>query len=290
MSYHQLTNLWGQQIFGFPNDCITNHIEKYGAFEKKNLIFLLELLDKISNPIVFDVGANIGNHTLAFSLHAQQVYSFEPVKATYSLLETNVNSNPISNVSLNNYGLSNSEKEDLIYVIQDGNIGSSGLIPSDNSIPENIQLTTAKSFIENNHIEKIDFIKIDVEGHEINALLGFDSFLSKFRPIVFSEWNPPRWKQTGYDIASFEDLFNDYSFFIVSDLLSDSRYTRHGRRYLKLKRSLLKRFNKFPTQEELDDKVLLIPLTEENQDSDFFDILAVPNEKKNLITSYLDPF
>ncbi|MFZ9585699.1 MAG: hypothetical protein ACO280_12205, partial [Pseudohongiellaceae bacterium] len=62
-----LTTSLGHVMTVFKDDYIGDKILKQGLYERENLALLLDLLGKIENPVVLDIGANIGNHALAFS-------------------------------------------------------------------------------------------------------------------------------------------------------------------------------------------------------------------------------
>ena len=83
-----LNNCLGQSITVFTGDQIGEHIRKFGLYEKEKLLFLTAILRQLDSPVVLDIGANIGNHTLAFATVASRVFAFEPIPAIYSLLAT----------------------------------------------------------------------------------------------------------------------------------------------------------------------------------------------------------
>src|SRR5687768_6707932 len=102
---HTLTTLLGHKITVFRNDHVGDKISHTGMYEKENVQFLLGLLQRISEPVVLDIGANIGNHTLAFATCAKHVFAFEPIPAIYKLLSMNVAQNNLANVTTCNFAL-----------------------------------------------------------------------------------------------------------------------------------------------------------------------------------------
>lgn len=72
-------------------------------YEKEVLEYFKEYLP--INGVIYDIGANIGNHTLYFSnyLGPKKVYSFEPAKELYDVLAFNVQANNLKNVEVFNY-------------------------------------------------------------------------------------------------------------------------------------------------------------------------------------------
>ena len=65
-----VTSSLGHHVTVYRNDHVGNKIVKHGLYEKENLELLLKLLATLSQPVVLDIGANIGNHTLAFATQA----------------------------------------------------------------------------------------------------------------------------------------------------------------------------------------------------------------------------
>jgi hypothetical protein len=79
-----------RKIFADPNDCATLTIQKHGMCEKIACQFLQTLLIKLEHPVVFDIGANIGNHVLALSSYCEKIYAFEPQEIANAILRKNV--------------------------------------------------------------------------------------------------------------------------------------------------------------------------------------------------------
>ena len=176
-----------QQMVVFSSDHISHDINLDGIYEKDYLITLIKWLESIQynifNGVAIDVGANIGNHSIFFSKFFKKVYSFEPNPKTFELLK--INSKLNNNIYVKKTGLSN--KEIISNLVENkSNIGGSKLTneKSENSI--NIQLSTLDQEI--NFIkEKINLLKIDVEGHELEVIQGSKKTISKFRPIIIFE-------------------------------------------------------------------------------------------------------
>lgn len=126
--------------------------------------------------VLFDVGANIGTYTQEFKKICPNaiVYCFEPVRTTFDLLSFNLQ----DKAKLNRFALGAENGRRKIYVNKSA-LGLSSLyrrdIFTDKEIEmycEDIEIHTLDSYVEENNIEKIDFLKIDVEGHELNVLKG----------------------------------------------------------------------------------------------------------------------
>ena len=174
---------------GFIADEITNHLITGKFYEETSLdrIFSYletELLDA-THGVAIDVGANIGNHTLYFQKKYQKVLSFEPHPETFSLLSINTRHCP--EVKCFNFGLSDTRKQMKLYETA-GNMGASSVMNSmNNSTGVDISLMRLDDVINELEIEKVHLIKIDVEGHEPEALLGAQELITRDKPIILME-------------------------------------------------------------------------------------------------------
>ena len=137
----------------------------------------------MQNLIFFDVGANRGQYALALMktiiTPKKKIYSFEPSAETYRLLQRNIrNHNLEDSVKACHLGFSDKEGSSFLYSPGIGSTIASvhnlkaPLTPYKDEFTESIQIMTIDRFCQQRHIEKIDLLKIDIEGHEYQALLG----------------------------------------------------------------------------------------------------------------------
>jgi FkbM family methyltransferase len=138
--------------------------------------------DAIVSPnkgdFIIDGGACTGDTALVFSNAVGQhgkVFSFDPVKEHIEILNHNISQYPLKNVVVMPYGLSN-EIKDFPPISLNGY--SPGFRVDFNELP----LRTIDYLVEKGDIERIDFIKLDVEGSEINALDGALNSIKFFKP------------------------------------------------------------------------------------------------------------
>lgn len=150
---------------------------------EENVLCLLEKMGKIET--IFDVGANTGDYTDMLTRHFPnaKIHCFEPAKATFRVLKENIREK--DNIILNNFGLSNRKGEQDLYYDQEVS-GLASLyqrqldhINIDFSHHEKIQLDTIDDYCERSKIESIDFLKMDIEGNELNALKGAAGLLKR---------------------------------------------------------------------------------------------------------------
>ncbi len=206
----------GQTIHFFESDFIGKIIVNEGVYEKETLEFLSTILAKINSPIVLDVGGNIGNHSLVFSLNAKQVHTFEPIPYVFDVLCKNIDVNNISNIQAHNLALSNCDENAKFYVNISGNIGGSSFDKRNDFMEEvTVIKKSGDAYINTLNLEKIDLLKIDVEGHEFNVLDGLKETIFKFKPIVCLEWADPQAIERIVSNRILEILFTDYKIFVL---------------------------------------------------------------------------
>jgi len=140
----------------------------------------------IKNGIILDIGANVGIASIYLSQFAKEVYSIEPNPKLFTCLENNTKDFP--NIKVFNVGIG-SQKGVFSMFGTDGNPAQS-FIRSEYESPStetiNVNVTTIDEFVERNKIDKIDLIKIDVEGMEYHIFMseGFNKIQSKVDMIV----------------------------------------------------------------------------------------------------------
>jgi FkbM family methyltransferase len=124
--------------------------------------------------VVFDIGAHIGLFSLYIQPYARKIYSFEPSPRHFDFL--NELSKPFSNINLYNVAISNKTGQEQFFEDLINNTQNS-LAPNGHSVRSlgNISCYNLFDFCNENKIEVIDFIKMDIEGGELNVIMD-DSF------------------------------------------------------------------------------------------------------------------
>jgi FkbM family methyltransferase len=162
--------------------------ETESSGEKNALFYIKDKFKKSDKLVIFDVGANVGKYTILLNevfRENSNILSFEPSKKTFNKLV--INTNHIKNTNLFNFGFGNANKFLTLYYNQE----ESGLasvyerrldhfnIKMD--LKEEIEIKTIDSFCEENNITQINFLKLDVEGHELSVLNGAVKMLKKHK-------------------------------------------------------------------------------------------------------------
>jgi FkbM family methyltransferase len=159
----------------------------WGYFEKHVADFVKRNLPK--GGVFIDVGANIGNNSLIASKIASKVIAIEPNPKILERLKQNIDLNNLKNVIVYDYAISNFIGESEFF-IPDESFSNQGVASL--SLRENIpmrkikvRVTTLDELLKNE--ERIDLIKIDVEGHSKEVIQGAKNIIKKFKPIIIYE-------------------------------------------------------------------------------------------------------
>ncbi|WP_130471287.1 FkbM family methyltransferase, partial [Candidatus Magnetaquicoccus inordinatus] len=129
---------------------------------------------------VIDAGGFVGESALRFSWAVGpqgKVYSFEPVQQHVDLIRLNARNNDIANITIIPYGLYDREHDAGLLSINTIN-SSFSADEDDNNLP----LIMLDTLSNNGTIERVDFIKMDIEGAELAALKGAEQTIRRFRP------------------------------------------------------------------------------------------------------------
>lgn len=184
LSYRRARN---QRMAVFANDEIGTEVFIDGFYEKYHLESLASLIEKtgfnLNGKAFLDVGANIGNHSVYFSRIFERIYAFEPNPDTFHLLSYNLSKIPNSTVF--DFGLSDANGQATLNQ-NEINLGSSSVVFGKKSCSSlNIKLKKLDDIAAG--FRQIGFIKIDVEGMELEVLKGASQTILKNKPIIAFE-------------------------------------------------------------------------------------------------------
>jgi FkbM family methyltransferase len=165
---------------------INNHESQHLSGESHLINKVLPQLIKNDQPVLLDVGANIGLYSerLMESFPNAQLYCFEPQKDNFKKLTDRVQG---GKANLYNIGLGSVRTSMCLYDRGDSQ-GSSHAsmhkaviseIHKQQVVEYNVQVDTLESFCENEGINHIDFLKVDTEGHDYEVLKGAESLIEK---------------------------------------------------------------------------------------------------------------
>ena len=139
---------------------------------------------------VVDVGAHIGRYTLVAAQRGATVVSIEPDSANFDILEANVRLNGFSSVFLKPMAVSDSNGPRAFYPSRDANRGTSSLVRrrprgrAESAEGEVVDCKRLDDILEIQGLQRIDWLKVDVEGHELEVLRGARESLSMTRHLA----------------------------------------------------------------------------------------------------------
>lgn len=136
--------------------------------------------------VVFDCGAHIGIFSSVAAFKKCNVYSFEPIESSVKILE-NTKKLYEENIKIYQYALGDNIGKAKFVINNKQNSQNTMIYNETNTNFINkelveVNMTTIDKFIEENKIEKIDFIKADIEGAERSMLKGAKNTLKRFAP------------------------------------------------------------------------------------------------------------
>jgi FkbM family methyltransferase len=157
-----------------------------GAYEPELMDFCRSYIPE--GATCLDVGGNVGAVTLALAKavgDSGRVHTFEPAPQNLRRLEANLALNPVlaSRVTLHRCGCGN-QPGVLYWQEESGNPGNGflGVVGS-----EKVDVVVLDAHFEDQPLTRLDFIKVDVEGMELEVFQGARELLREDRPILFFE-------------------------------------------------------------------------------------------------------
>lgn len=170
--------------------------------ENLDLVWLLgNYLKNKPTPILIDVGANIGTFSVQISQMIEGiggfVYAFEPQRQIYYMLCGNLAMNNVDNVCAELMAVGNSNVSITVPKInyyQPGSFGSVGLTGEFDDVGQDLDFGNGEKIPQVildeyfKNTENITFLKIDVEGMELDVLKGAQKLIQKYKPLMYVEY------------------------------------------------------------------------------------------------------
>ena len=174
-----------------------------------------------STDVCLDIGANIGYFTILMAKQCRWVYAFEPEPSNMELLGKNLWANRIENVSGIKAAVSDKVGDTELYLC-DVNNGMHRLYKS-RFCTKLIDVDTID--VDSMALEP-NFIKMDVEGAELDALKGMEQTLNKYHPTIVMEYHPPSIEEKGDNPKEIYDLLKslDYKIYLIPNIKEEFSY------------------------------------------------------------------
>ena len=215
-------------------------ISHYGTYEELEAKIMEEKI-KVGN-IVVDVGANIGLHTLNMARivgNTGRVFAFEPEPSNFKILKKNVKINNYQNIILEQKAIG--DKHGKITLYQSGsNPGKHRIFPQTKDATGQVQVdytSLDKYFIDSNLVDKINFIKIDVEGLEFGVLKGMENILNKSKKIkILFEMMPENTIEAGFAPIELLNYLtsHDFKIYCIDEKTKKLLYVSNNEEIIKL--------------------------------------------------------
>jgi FkbM family methyltransferase len=194
-------------------------------------IYVKRVLAVATNDVFVDVGAHIGSYAIPIAKNAQKVIAFEPNKDSFDLLTRNIALNHLTNIEAHNIAVSKKSGtvsfiygHESIYSMIMGSDQSTNVEVTENAKPNNnnihlVNATDLDSALSKE--DRVDWIKIDVEGHEVDALEGAIQTIRIHKPKIIIEIWPKNMAKIKTMVHSFgysiEQIYSEY--FLLKPML-----------------------------------------------------------------------
>jgi FkbM family methyltransferase len=189
-----------------PHDSIQAHHNVGEFYEIEELELLTRLVPRGAR--ILDIGANIGNHSVWFEkiLGARSITPVEPQARMVALYRTNCQLNGLTTIDERCLGLALGDVNQSGDVQIDQNFNPAGARIEPSATGE-IRIRIGDEVLAD---DTFDFVKIDVEGAEINVIRGLKKLFERCRPLLFVEvWEENR--------ADFDALMSEFDYEVVDE-------------------------------------------------------------------------
>jgi FkbM family methyltransferase len=186
-----------------------------GYYEPAESILMAQLLGP--GDIAVDIGANVGFHVLRMaSLVGQSghVYCFEPNPKCFGRLKDNVSLNGLTNVDCFPLGLGAQTTSTTLFVNPDGRNATLVEDPANQS-GEGVQVEI-RTLDEVLAGQRVDFIKADIEGFELEALRGGEGIIRDYHPAMLCEYSEYYARVLGYEWRSVAAFLGGHGYRLYS--------------------------------------------------------------------------
>ncbi len=192
----------------------------YFGFKERSFESIEEKIKKAT--VIFDVGANIGSTAMYFSSlnRSGKIYAFEPHPHTFERAMNNLEINEFKNIELHKIGFGDKPDVVKLYEVNPNNPGMNRVISKNIDLPfVTITIDTIDNFLQEKNINKVDLVKIDVEGFEFNVLSGAKKLLQEQKPVLFIELDDDNLRDNDHSAVALVSFLYEcgYSSFYRAD-------------------------------------------------------------------------
>jgi FkbM family methyltransferase len=214
----------------------------FDKISQKKILLILKKKFKKNIGLVVDVGAHHGE-TIAFlikNFKFKNIFAFEPNQESYQVLKKNINILKKENILLINKGVGIKNEKKFLLESTDSASATFCNFKNNSSYlkkkrfffkykkikKQETQILNLQTFLQQNKIKKVDYLKIDTEGYELNVIKGLKKYIKKVRLIHFEH--------------HYDDMYvKNYTFHDIHNYLSRNNFHK----VYKLKMFFRKTFN-----------------------------------------------
>ena len=209
-----ITTSDGTKFAGYSQDYLFQIIKNGDNFPDK---YVKDVIDKYvtKDSICIDVGANLGYISVYLAKKCKYLYSFEPQKNVYFQLCANLFLNECYNVTTYNKAVYSYNKNFDFASFQSGWVGTKEITNVDKVTSFGaISLTPSETgkikavTLDETFSEKIDFIKIDAQGADIDVIFGADNLISRDKPVIVFEY------EEDLSLMNYNRTLSDLNYFL----------------------------------------------------------------------------
>lgn len=176
---------YGKMIYNIHDIFVGKSLEVYGEYSEGEVDVFRQILKP--GESVIEVGANIGSHTVPLANIVGKygkVHAFEPQRLAFQVLNGNLAINSIDNVHTYQKAVSSEQGTILVPVLDpERNNNWGGVELGKYSAGEVVEVIT----IDSMGLPKCKMLKVDVEGMELEVLIGANAYIEKYKPVLYVE-------------------------------------------------------------------------------------------------------
>ena len=213
----------GYRYPGSGSDVIDSQVFYFGAFERPVVALLDDLALKLAKPdrkpILYDIGANSGQHSLFVARNLQRIYAFEPYAPVREKFEQRIRLNGLHHIEMLSVALGDQDGEAHYYAPITVNRGTGSFLAGVNreNSRTSMLLPVARGdrLVQERGLLPPDIIKLDVEGSEKLVLGGLVQTINRYRPAIVAELSAASRWLFGGEAGLRAKLYDDCMLFDV---------------------------------------------------------------------------
>src|SRR5436190_22755685 len=190
------------------NDAVSDMLFE-GTFERDERA----LVDAFVKPgmTVLDVGAHAGLYTMIAAKRARRggrVIAFEPSSRERARLVRHLRLNGSAGVTVEPIALGAVDGEVDLFIVDTNQTGCNSLrsVPGEHAVPTRVPIRRLDAYAAEHGLDRVDFVKMDIEGGERDALVGAEGLFRRTRPALLVEIEPARIAPWGYEPREIFEL------------------------------------------------------------------------------------